>query len=164
VRKKKLLTPEDKLVWHFVKQSITPLRPVVEMEDIPVSTVLEVKSVPVYALPPVVHSFKPLAPIERGLKQKLSRGLAHPEVKLDLHGMRQEAAYTRLKNFLEQAQYDGVKLAIVVTGKSGEGVLKRLTPMWLGSANFRHLVIGYEEAGRFHGRDGALYVRIRRLI
>jgi DNA-nicking Smr family endonuclease len=161
MRKKKDLTPQDKLIWHFVKQSVTPLRAVVEVEELVISQKIEVNIPPVY-IPTPVHSFKPLAAIERGLKTKLTRGITHPEKKLDLHGLTQDGAYNRLKSFLEQAQFDGVKLAIVVTGKSGEGVLKRMVPLWLSSANLRHLVIGYEEAGRFHGRDGALYVRVRR--
>lgn len=160
MRKKKDLTPQDKLIWHFVKQSVIPLRPVMDVEEINISQEIIVAP-PVYS-PTPVHSFKPLVPIERGLKTKLTRGLMHPERKLDLHGLTQDGAYRRLKSFLEQAQYDGVKLVIVVTGKSGEGVLKRMVPLWLSSANLRHLVIGYEEAGRFHGRDGALYVRVRR--
>ena len=59
---------------------------------------------------------------------------------------------------------------LVVTGKGSlpgaaereSGVLRRLTPHWLAAAEWRALVLGFEAAGRGHGGDGALYVRLRR--
>jgi DNA-nicking Smr family endonuclease len=58
---------------------------------------------------------------------------------------------------------------LVITGKGTvapkgmeRGVLKREVPLWLGSAEFRRLVIGFEEAASRHGGSGALYVRVRR--
>jgi DNA-nicking Smr family endonuclease len=60
-------------------------------------------------------------------------------------------------------------LVLVITGKGTvaprgmeRGVLKREVPLWLGSAEFRPLVIGFEEAASRHGGSGALYVRVRR--
>ncbi|MBI3275628.1 MAG: Smr/MutS family protein, partial [Methylocystis sp.] len=42
------------------------------------------------------------------------------------------------------------------------GVLRRLVPMWLQAPNLRDLVVGFGEANRGHGGEGALYVQIRR--
>jgi DNA-nicking Smr family endonuclease len=81
------------------------------------------------------------------------------------------AAHHRLRAFLAARQAAGAKLVLVITGKGrggdappiGEerGVLRRMVPMWLASAELRPYVVGYEAAGRAHGGEGALYVRIR---
>ncbi len=113
----------------------------------------------------------PLAPLERKLKQKLSRGRTTADAAIDLHGYRQDEALPALRRFLGGAQRDGLKVVLVVTGKgrtaafSGDsvGVLRRAVPLWLAMPEFRSLVIGYEEAAQSHGGSGALYVRLRRL-
>lgn len=162
----KKLTTDDKLVWHLVKKTIKPLRLVVE-EPMVMPIVVEPLKTPAPLLQAKAVRkaiIKPMAELEKPLVRELSRGKKMPERSLDLHGMRQEVAFTRLQNFLQDAQLDGLKLVIVVTGKgaSGGGVLKNSVPDWLELPSFRHMVIGYAEAGRFHGRDGALYVRVRK--
>ena len=47
-------------------------------------------------------------------------------------------------------------------GRGGRGILRRAVPDWLRSPAFRLHVSGYENAGRRHGGEGALYVRLRR--
>ncbi len=115
----------------------------------------------------------PLAPIERKLKRDLARGRGAVDDALDLHGLNQAEAHHALRGFLSAAQARGDKLVIVVTGKGGRpgasswidepGVLKRLAPHWLRAPDLRHIVLGFEEAGRQHGGAGALYVRLRRV-
>jgi DNA-nicking Smr family endonuclease len=112
-----------------------------------------------------------LAPLERRVRQKLSRGSLAPEASIDLHGMDQQTAHSELHHFLRNAQKKGLKLVLVVTGKGGRignrpdavGVLKRAVPVWLSEPFYRSIVVGFEEAARQHGGAGALYVRIRRL-
>jgi DNA-nicking Smr family endonuclease len=41
-------------------------------------------------------------------------------------------------------------------------VLRRAVPLWLALAEFRPLVIGFEEAAPAHGGAGALYVHVRK--
>ena len=112
----------------------------------------------------------PLAPIERRLKRELKRGRAGIDGALDLHGLTQAEAHRALRGFLRHSQARGARLVIVVTGKGGalegageRGVLRRLAPHWLRDADLRSVVLGFEEAGRAHGGEGALYVRLRRL-
>jgi DNA-nicking Smr family endonuclease len=116
----------------------------------------------------------PLAPLERRLKRDLTRGRAVVDSALDLHGMTQAEAHHALRGFLVQAQMQGFRLVIVVTGKGARtpahdadwfhetGVLRRLVPHWLREPDLRSTVLGFEEAGRAHGGAGALYVRLRR--
>ena len=116
----------------------------------------------------------PLAPLERRLKRDLARGRAVVDGVLDLHGMSQGEAHHALRGFLFQAQMQGFRLAIVITGKGGRatadnpdwfhetGVLRRLVPHWLREPDLRSTVLGFEEAGPSQGGAGALYVRLRR--
>jgi DNA-nicking Smr family endonuclease len=112
----------------------------------------------------------PLAPLERRLRQNLARGRAAPDAAIDLHGMRRQEAFAALREFLARAQIEGARLVLVVTGKgeraaSGEatpGILRKSVPNWLRGAEYRAIVLGFEEASRPHGGAGALYVRLRR--
>jgi DNA-nicking Smr family endonuclease len=111
-----------------------------------------------------------LAPLPRRERQRLSRGVAAIDARIDLHGMTQAQAHGALMHFLRRAQADGSKFALVITGKGarfaagdGErGLLKRQVPMWLRLPEFRTLVVGFETAHAAHGGEGALYVRLRR--
>jgi DNA-nicking Smr family endonuclease len=120
--------------------------------------------------PSPVERMAPLAPLERRLRQKLARGRAAPDAAIDLHGMRRQEAFAALREFLARAQTEGARLVLVVTGKgeravSGEatpGILRKSVPNWLRGAEYRSIVLGFEEASRPHGGAGALYVRLRR--
>jgi DNA-nicking Smr family endonuclease len=120
--------------------------------------------------PSPVERKAPLAPLERRLRQKLARGRAAPDAAIDLHGMRRQEAFAALREFLARAQIEGARLVLVVTGKgeratSGEatqGILRTSVPNWLRGAEYRAIVLGFEEASRPHGGAGALYVRLRR--
>ena len=113
----------------------------------------------------------PLAPLDRRLRQKLARGRAAPEALIDLHGMRQREAFMALRAFLENAQSEGVRLVLVVTGKGeraashdgvAAGILRRSLPVWLRDPFYYAIVAGFEEAQRPHGGAGAFYIRLRR--
>ncbi len=105
--------------------------------------------------------------MDRRTRSRLTRGVVAIDMRIDLHGLTQIAAEGRLKRFLHDAQGAGAKVVLVITGKGaadgGErGVLRRMTPHWLSSADMRAVVVGFEEASPAHGGTGALYVRIRR--
>jgi DNA-nicking Smr family endonuclease len=116
-------------------------------------------------------SLKPLAPLEHKTIRRLSRGHSDPEAKLDLHGMRQAEAHVRLRGFLHNAHANGLRLTLVVTGKGAtdggllyqeeRGVLRRMVPHWLAAPDLRMVVLGFSEASRRHGGEGAFYVRLR---
>src|SRR6516165_5939695 len=126
-----------------------------------------------------------LAQFDRRLRQRVARGLAAIDARLDLHGMTQRQAHAALIRFLHQAQAKDAKLVLVVTGKGlgsaapsarggtaardehrdehGErGVLRRQVPLWLSLPEFRRFIVSFEEAHVSHGGEGALYLRLRR--
>jgi DNA-nicking Smr family endonuclease len=160
---------DDHAIWGEITRSIKPLKgrkaPAPVVRDGPLAR----KTARPAPAPqtPVPRPAPPLAPMERRLRQRLSRGSTEVDARLDLHGLTQAAAKPRLENFLKNAQARGHGLVLVITGKGGgddpeRGVLRRQVPHWLALPELRSLVVGFEEAGRGHGGSGALYVRVRR--
>ena len=107
--------------------------------------------------------------------EKLKRGQVTPGARIDLHGLTEDRAHPALLSFLRRAQSDGVKLALVITGKGNpdkeqgavwtmrsHGVLTEMVPRWLNEKDFAVLVAGSAPAHRRHGGDGALYVYLRK--
>lgn len=168
------LDPQDRALWDEVKKSIKPLkksRPAKaasgEVASYTVPATRRTKPAnPAISAPPVREAPKPppLAKIDRRTKSRVARGRTEIDARLDLHGMTLERARSRLASFIREAQGHGYGLVLVITGKgvSGRGALKHEVPQWLALAEFRALVIGFEEAAINHGGSGALYVRIRR--
>ncbi len=179
------LTSEDKAIWDRLRETVRPLRkrkaakpvePSAPVEASPPPTKTEAKKAkPARASAeisaPVAKPKTPappaLAPFEEKTLRRLGRGLVEIDAKIDLHGMRQERAHAALLSFLRHAQARGNRIVLVVTGKGradgeGRGVLRQSVPGWLTHPDLRALVVGFEPAGRRHGGEGALYVRIRR--
>jgi len=166
----------DHALWEAVKKTIEPLRksakPAAAGAADPPIAARPQKSKP-HAAPAsperIVPALPPLAAIDRRARQKIARGRVEIEARIDLHGMKQNEARERLAAFLHRAQARGKSLVLVITGKgtvapegAERGVLRRAVPLWLSLAEFRPLVIGFEEASPAHGGAGALYVRIRK--
>ena len=173
------LTAADREIWDRLRRTVKPLRrrkadkPVEPTEvrepDAPAKAkVMHVKPGTLRAVPkPKLPAPPVLAPFEEKTLRRLGRGLLEIDAKIDLHGMRQERADAALASFLRHAQARGHRIVLVVTGKGkvgseGRGVLRQVVPGWLSRPDLRDLVAGFEEAGRRHGGEGALYVRIRR--
>jgi DNA-nicking Smr family endonuclease len=174
------LSDAERALWDTVTRAIAPLRKrkVRAKEPSPVAPVLpaaekktRVMAASVAPKSVVRPAPPPLAPLERRLKQKLSRGRDEPDARIDLHGMTQADAHAALARFLRRAQREGARVVLVITGKGARpsadphaerGVLKRQVPLWLESGELRAFVIGFENAGSGHGGAGALYVRVRR--
>lgn len=168
------LTHAEAELWTIVTASVRPFRARPAPVEPPPPSAPEPLRAPGQRPAPVPHRDRPPPPapptplieIDRRTRVKIKRGRLDVDAKLDLHGMRQDEAQRALTSFLRRAQADGARVAIVVTGKglSREegGVLRRVVPMWLQAPNLRDIVVGFGEAARHHGGEGALYVRIRR--
>ena len=174
------LSAEELNLWRQVTRTIAPMRSLPPVPDFAVlldPPATRPEPMPPASVPaPQVQKPRPkmpppLAQIEPRLRQRLRRGRTDVERAIDLHGLRQEEAHRRLRAFVHEAQRDGAKLVLVITGKgrgaedqheSPYGVLRRAVPHWLREPDLRNVVIGFEEATATHGGGGALYVRIRR--
>jgi DNA-nicking Smr family endonuclease len=126
------------------------------------------------------------AELDRRTVRQVGAGKVPIDAVLDLHGLHQAAAYTRLRAFLMSSQVNGHRMVLVITGKGngvrplapdlrsnrmrdGEGsdpvsrgVLRRSVPQWLQEPELGAVVLSYAAAGARHGGDGALYVRLRK--
>jgi DNA-nicking Smr family endonuclease len=181
-RPRRLSADEHKL-WRSVTRAIKPLKPARPREDAPeapdakpagdrrsYTLLAEAKPLPAKKGPTVPS----LAPLERRLCQRLAKGHAAIDGRLDLHGLTQREAHDTLVRFLRAAQAKGARIVLVVTGKGREsrgserdpfaerGVLRRLVPQWLNAPELRRVVVGFEAAHIGHGGEGALYVQLRR--
>mgnify|MGYP006267688757 CR=1 FL=1 len=188
-RKKRILTADETALWAHVTNHIQPLAKRAPLKSSETEAVLpsahpqDVAREQKIAAPHIAQKneivqrnkieLPPLAPLERRLRQRLSRG-SHPiDAVIDLHGMRQTEAYEALRRFIYAAQRQEASVVLVVTGKGASsaqdhgwgderGVLRRTVPHWLRMPELRPYVIGFEPAAQHHGGSGALYVRIRR--
>ncbi len=166
-------------LWQTVTRSVAPLRPKPPVADKPDEATPAPKKPdkPAPAPRPPAPPAKPkpprppaLATLDRRTLSRVNRGALSIDARIDLHGMTQAAAHSRLLDFLYGAQASGAKLVLVITGKGrnggdGEGtrgILRRLVPIWLAAHELRPVVVGFDEAGRAHGGAGALLVRLRR--
>lgn len=169
------LSHEDRILWHKVARTATPLRgkPQLALPDDPQ---------PEPGAPSVGASGRPATPapqrpagrqdqgrlhtLDAPTRDKLAKGRLAIEARVDLHGLNQVEAHSLLLSFLHRAFAGGVRHVLVITGKGSslgsEGVLRRAVPAWFATPPFRPLVGGYDDAARTHGGAGALYVRLRR--
>lgn len=180
----------DHALWDEVSRTITPLK---GGRRAPAGVTILAK--PQSEVSPARHSadrhhndFRshgmppPLAAFDRRMAQRLSRGQLEPDARIDLHGHGVEVARMQLYHFLESQRRNGVRLALVITGKGAspfarhtlhgtgyfhaperEGRLRREVPLWLHETVFREHVSGFQPAHPRHGGGGAFYVRLRRL-
>ncbi len=182
------LSDEEVTLWVEVARTITPKSgarlPALSTAGALAETVPEPSPVkkkrpkeapqePPARMEPPKLSALPLAPIERRLRQRLSRGHIDVDMRIDLHGMRQDEAHAALRHFLARARQNQALIVLVVTGKGKgkverdqghfveTGVLRRSVPHWLSAPDLRQIVLGFEEASPTHGGGGALYVRLR---
>jgi DNA-nicking Smr family endonuclease len=102
----------------------------------------------------------PAGPIGGHVEARLRRGRGEVEARLDLHGFTHQGAYRTLMRFLMEAQAEGKRLVLVITGKGG--VLRAQLPLWLGQEELKLLVGGISEAHASHGGSGAFYVSLKR--
>jgi DNA-nicking Smr family endonuclease len=188
------LSEEERRLWSAVARSIKPLRQrprlleadEIEPEPVPPRACAKRASPAAAAHPPAKRpaAAKPavppksvtpgLSPLARRERQRLARGTAAIDARIDLHGLTQSEAHAALAHFLRRAQADGARFVLVITGKGASlggrfsghgterGVLRRQVPLWLRLPEFRAYVVGFEDAHATHGGEGAIYVRIRR--
>ncbi|HEX9857314.1 MAG TPA: Smr/MutS family protein, partial [Paracoccaceae bacterium] len=134
------------------------------------------------ALTAVAHDILPplkdqlaAAPVRMDRKNydRMARGKLAPEARLDLHGMTVAEAHPELIRFILNAQTQGLRLVLVITGKGKPGpdfgpipqrygVLKHQVPQWLRLAPLGAAILQVTEAHLKHGGSGAYYVYLRR--
>ncbi|MEF2071313.1 Smr/MutS family protein [Consotaella aegiceratis] len=178
-RRRRILSDEEARLWAGVARSAVPLkgkkRPVVPEQEASDGAPPPPMPSP-QAVADAIANAVPAGPartkltqhaIERPTRRKLSTGRLAIEARIDLHDKTQAVAHYALLGFLRQAQAEGLRHVLVITGRGSSfgsrGVLRRALPHWFATPEFRALVSGFEPAARRHGGDGAFYVRVRRM-
>jgi DNA-nicking Smr family endonuclease len=155
------LAPDELGLWSLVAHTVRPLPGRQAPEPTPGLAIPAISAAP--PTPPARSktSWSPQG-IEPGRMRRIVKG-RDPVARLDLHGLDQDRARASLLGFLRRAWLDGARACRVITGKgvSGDGVLRRRVPDWLGDPSLSGVVAGVSEAHRHHGGAGALYVALK---
>lgn len=172
---KKGKSGEDDVLWQHVTASVRPLRrkPVTPKAAVPKAPVKPAKppvKTPVVAPPPLrAPRNMPLPaitpkPFDKGEEQKLRKGPAEIDGRIDLHGMTQAEAYAALHRLIRNAVKTGRRTLLVITGKGrvGGGVLRRQLPLWLEEGELRGIVLAFTPARQKDGGEGAFYIKLRK--
>jgi DNA-nicking Smr family endonuclease len=85
--------------------------------------------------------------------------------KIDLHGLTEDQAFTKLKDFLQYAKEAKFKEVVVVTGKGkieNKGIIKTSVPRWLELTELKDFINGYSFIIDSYGESGSIRVQIKR--
>lgn len=199
--RRRTLRPEEEQLWHEVARTIRPtseaalarLRkpvPLVEPPQ-PVQVPVPHEPKPMFSAFRLGEKARPLrstahfapspaealaqAPLQMDARKhaKMTRGKLDPEARIDLHGMTLAEAHPELIRFVLNAQTEGLRLVLVITGKGKPGadhgpipvrtgVLRHQVPNWLHMAPLGPAVLQVTEAHLKHGGGGAYYVYLRK--
>lgn len=190
------LRPDEAELWQAVARSARPLHappalktPAVQ-EDAPIfaAPAPEPKprlaafrlgekagAAPRHDIAPSLGEQLAQAPLRMDAKQfgRMTRGKLSPEARIDLHGMTLAEAHPELIRFILNAQSQGLRLVLVITGKGKRrddtgpipqriGALRHQVPQWLRMSPMGPAVLQVAEAHLRHGGSGAYYVYLRR--
>lgn len=187
-RRPRDLRPDEEELWLRVARTAAPMHPrPPRLPEAPAPAPVAASRAPDLAPfhigsralhPPVTFDLRPPlshAPVRMDAKThtRMTRGKLAPEARIDLHGMTVAEAHPRLTRFILDAQADGLRLVLVITGKgrSGDdfspipqrsGVLRQQVPHWLTLPPVGAHVLQVAEAHLRHGGAGAYYVYLRR--
>ena len=200
--RRRTLRPEEQEIWAAVARTATPMHPGRQLFLKEVDTPRNAVPLHPEAPEPLGHTHPRLplfhlgeksrsatrldlvptpaealsaAPLQMDAKThgKMTRGKLTPEARIDLHGLTLSEAHPELIRFILNAQSDGARLVLVITGKGrrGEdigpipqrmGVLRHQVPQWLRMPPLGQAVLQVSEAHLKHGGSGAYYVYLRR--
>lgn len=169
------LTPEDEAIWRRITRTVRPLDKGRSVPDEMAREPSRAKRVeprrerePERGSDPgeKLSSAKgrKSAIVDAGGDRAVRRGKISAAAALDLHGMTRIEAHAALRGFLMNAQTQGARTVLVITGRGGaegRGVLRAALVDWLRAPELSALVWGYARAHRRHGGDGAYYVFLR---
>ena len=121
------------------------------------------------------NSFKELkigevADIDGNLAQKFISGNMKIEARLDLHGLREKQAFTKVVEFIKTSYSLKRRCVLIITGKGEKsdewwetkGVIKQSFPQWLNNTDIRPYLLGVAQAKQSDGGGGAFYCLLKR--
>lgn len=174
-RKPRTLRPDETALWEQVAAKVRPLgnRPTA-----PALPRIRPPEAPRAGppLPNIAHHLHDTsvadATLDAGWDRKIRTGEVLPDMVIDLHGYRQEAAHTLLERKIRQAHERRARIVLIVTGKgksttpwpeTPRGILKEALPRWLDEPSLRPYIAALRPAHQRHGGLGAFYAILRRM-
>lgn len=104
--------------------------------------------------------------------RRISKGVIHPDVTVDLHGHSLSSAHGRLDSALELSIAAGHRAILLITGKArsaeqrhregGRGAIRAAISDWLAASRHAPNIAAVRRAHPRHGGAGALYIILRR--
>lgn len=173
---------DGRVLWRKVTASVEPYHPEKPVEAPPVPP--ETMPAPARPAPKAkrVRAAQPAPPpapkppappprlahgaapsVDRRTATRLKRGRMVPEAELDLHGYGRERGRDAVIDFVLGAQQRGLRCVRIVTGKGGEGVMRRSLPSWLNDAPLRPIVLMFDHAPQGEGGIGAVHILLKRI-
>ncbi len=201
MRRRRTLRPEEEELWRSVAQTARPLHGAARLHSTTASPPASPTEPPSQTTP-LAPAHPRLQPFQLGEKRrtveqhslaptlgqslaatplmmdakthgKMTRGKLAPEARIDLHGLTLPEAHPELIRFILNAQTQGLRLVLVITGKGKRredhgpipqrmGALRHQVPQWLRLPPLGQAVLQVTEAHVRHGGGGAYYVYLRR--
>lgn len=191
--KPRALRPEEAELWQSVARTVRTNKPALnfDLPDKPEETPqpLDLPALEPWPRPPLPsfrigekasparpHNLAPApsaGPVLMDAKKhsQMTRGKLSPEARIDLHGLTLSEAHPELIRFVLNAQENGLRLILVITGKGKQmwepvprptGALRHQVPHWLRLPPLGQAVLQVSQAHLKHGGAGAFYVYLRR--
>jgi DNA-nicking Smr family endonuclease len=174
------LSPDERALWAKVVATVRPLETkaagaaafaeAVTAEPAPAPAKPKRAAAPALAPAAKKPKVEPGTTLDGTWDRRLSRGLASPDVTVDLHGHGLGAAYDLLDRRLEHAIEDGARLLLLITGKPpsddrrpvARGAIRAAVGDWLAASRHAANIAAVRNAHPRHGGQGALYIVLRR--
>ena len=104
-------------------------------------------------------------PLPGSLTKRTVKKLATKKIKidatLDLHGLNIEKAKETFLSFLDTCWKYKYSYVLIITGK-GKGIIKNALISWLKEDQIFPLIVGYSNAHRLQGGEGAFVLHLRK--
>jgi DNA-nicking Smr family endonuclease len=181
------LAPDEQALWALVASTVKPMHPGREVEaPAGIASPLPRKpdragigpkrlgATPAPPRPPAPASAETL---DSSWDRQISSGRIAPDMIIDLHGLRREAARRLLYERVVSAAERGARVILVITGKGSEpgpapadlmegrparGAIRADLPRWLGEEGLSARIAAVRRAHPRHGGSGAAYLILKR--
>ncbi len=182
--KRRILNNDERQLWQRVTEGVKSLHPPHPSSNTehpaPVSRKRKtyVPSVKTHAPIDTLHKPAHRQPLSEAgdprLVRHVRRGRREIDDIIDLHGMKQDQAYTALTRFIVLSRSRGNRILLVITGKGvkirghednsysvSRGILRERFVQW-AEGHLRHHIAGIKQAHQRHGGSGAYYVFLKK--
>ncbi len=185
-QKTRVLRPEEAKLWHKIAKSTRPIsgKSLVEIEkqfEEEIKKFSDDKKIHVSVnYEKFVQKRSLIAKTELEIAdaknhKRVRRGKLEIDATLDLHGLNQEMAQTRLIEFVHLAIVRQYRTLLIITGKGNiskdeqhfdlliapRGILRKRLKEWLHTQSIKRHIAGISEAHLKHGGSGAFYVLLK---